>query len=139
ALNFGGIGNITVVPPEGEPIAFDTGPGNMLIDGALARRTAGRTRFDEGGALALVGRVDTAWLEALVEGDDFLRQAPPRSTGRERYGESWLARHAARIDALRAPDLAATLAAYTVDAVGLAIEQQLAPRPSSWSSRVAAR
>jgi anhydro-N-acetylmuramic acid kinase len=63
-----------------------------------------------------------------VEGDDFLRQAPPRSTGRERYGESWLARHAARVDALRVPDLAATLAAYTVDAVGLAIEQQLAPR-----------
>ena len=128
ALNLGGIGNLTLVPPEGEPIAFDTGPGNMLIDGALARRTAGRTRFDEGGALALVGRVDTAWLEALVEGDDFLRQAPPRSTGRERYGESWLARHAARVDALRVPDLAATLSAYTVDAVGLAIEQQLAPR-----------
>lgn len=128
ALNLGGIGNITVVPPEGDPIAFDTGPGNMLLDGALARRTAGRTRFDEGGALGAVGSVDGEWFESLVAEDDFLRTPPPRSTGRERYGESWLARHAARIDALRAPDLAATLAAYTVEAVGLAIDEQLGPR-----------
>lgn len=129
ALNIGGIANLTLVPPDGDPIAFDTGPGNMLLDGALLRRTAGRTRFDENGALGCAGRVDAEWLAALVAQDDFLRQSPPRSTGRERYGESWLARHAARLDALRLDDLAATLAAYTVEAIALSVEQQLRERP----------
>jgi anhydro-N-acetylmuramic acid kinase len=129
ALNLGGIGNLTVVPTEGDPIAFDTGPGNMLLDGALARRTAGRTRFDEGGALGCAGRVDAAWLAQLVAEDDFLRQPPPRSTGRERYGDGWLAQHAAQLDAHRPPDLAATLAAFTVEAVALAIERHVAQRP----------
>ena len=129
ALNLGGIGNLTLVPPAGDPIAFDTGPGNMLLDGALARRTAGRLRFDEDGALGCAGRVDTAWLQQLVAEDDFLRQPPPRTTGRERYGEAWLARHAAQLDARRPPDLAATLAAFTVEAVALAIERQLRQPP----------
>jgi len=129
ALNIGGIANLTLVHAEGDPVAFDTGPGNMLLDGALARATAGRARFDEDGALGCVGRVDGAWLDELVADDEFLRRTPPRSTGRERYGEAWLARHAARLDALRPPDLAATLAAYTVEAVALSIERHLPSRP----------
>jgi len=129
ALNLGGIGNLTHVPPAGDPIAFDTGPGNMLLDGALARRTAGRLRFDEDGALGCAGRVDTAWLQQLVAEDDFLRQPPPRTTGRERYGEAWLAKRAAQLDARRPPDLAATLAAFTVESVALAIERHVPQRP----------
>lgn len=129
ALNLGGIANLTLVPPDGDPLAFDSGPGNMLLDGALARRSAGRITFDAGGALGCAGRIDAAWLAMLVAQDDFLRQTPPRSTGRERYGDTWFARHAATVDTLALPDLAATLAAYTVEAVALALEQHLHPAP----------
>jgi anhydro-N-acetylmuramic acid kinase len=101
----------------------------MLLDGALMRRSAGRSSFDAEGALGCAGRVDAEWLGALVARDDFLRQPPPRSTGRERYGESWIARHARQLDAHRPEDLAATLAAYTVEAVALSIESQLRARP----------
>jgi anhydro-N-acetylmuramic acid kinase len=128
ALNLGGIGNLTLVPPEGDPIAFDTGPGNMLLDGALARRTAGRTRFDEGGALGCVGRVDAAWLER-----SWPRTTSCASRRRARRAASataraWLARHAARIDALRAPDLAAHARGLHRRGRRLAIDEQLAPR-----------
>jgi anhydro-N-acetylmuramic acid kinase len=130
ALNLGGIANITVVPPDGDPLAFDTGPGNMLLDGALAVATRGALSYDAGGALGLSGRVDERWLAELLEQDDFLRAPPPRSTGRERYGEAWLARHAARLRRARPAELMATLAAYTVEAVARALEDfvPLAPR-----------
>ncbi len=117
ALNLGGIGNITVVPPDGPPSAFDTGPGNMHLDGALARATAGELCMDEGGALGLAGQVQQAWLEAALEADDFLRATPPRSTGRERYGAPFLDAHWPVLGGLELPDLAATLAAYTVESV----------------------
>jgi anhydro-N-acetylmuramic acid kinase len=130
ALNLGGIANVTVVPPAGDPVAFDTGPGNMLLDAALARATGGRTTVDEGGALGRAGRVDRAWLDELVAQDGFLRAAPPRSTGREHYGEPMLARHAARLAALSVPDVAATLAAYTVHAVADALARFVPWRPA---------
>jgi anhydro-N-acetylmuramic acid kinase len=129
ALNLGGIANLSVVPPDGDPIAFDTGPGNMLLDGAVALSTRGALAFDAGGALALAGRVDETWLTELLEQDDFLRVPPPRSTGRERYGEAWLARHAERLRRGRPADLAATLAAYTVEAVARALEDFVPLQP----------
>lgn len=129
-LNIGGIANLTVVPPHGDPIAFDTGPGNMLIDGALARATHGEQTYDKDGALGMAGAVDAAWLAELLAEDDFLGQPPPRSTGRERYGSACLDRHAARLVALSPPDIAATLAAYTVEAVALALDEHVPQRPS---------
>ncbi len=129
ALNLGGIANVTVVPPEGDPVAFDTGPGNMLLDGALALVTAGAVTFDRDGALGLAGRVDEAWLAEILDADDFLRQPPPRSTGRERYGEPFLERHAARLARMTPADVAASLAAYTVEAVVLALERFVRERP----------
>ncbi len=130
ALNLGGIANITVVPPQGDPVAFDTGPGNMLLDAAIAQLTHGSQLFDRDGALGLAGRVDEVWLEQLVRDDDFFAQRPPRSTGRERYGEAWLARHAARLTRGPASEVAATLAAYTVEGVVLALERFVQPRPA---------
>jgi len=130
ALNIGGIANVTVVPPRGDPIAFDTGPGNMILDGALARVTNGERAFDEDGALGLDGTVDAAWLATLLAEDDFIALPPPRSTGRERYGAAFLDRHAERIAALSLPDLAATLSAYTVEAVVQALNDHVPQRPS---------
>jgi len=129
ALNLGGIANVTVIPPEGPPVAFDTGPANMLIDGALARATKGRLTFDEGGRLGLGGTVDVSWLESALAADDFLAQTPPRSTGRERYGELFLDLHAQALGRLSLEDLAATLAAYTVESVSRSFAQFVPQRP----------
>ncbi|MGQ0553063.1 MAG: anhydro-N-acetylmuramic acid kinase [Planctomycetota bacterium] len=129
ALNLGGIGNLTIVPQAGDPLAFDTGPANMLLDGALARATRGARTFDEDGRLGRAGRVHAQQLAQWLAEDDFLKQPPPRSTGRERYGAQWLANHAAALDALSLEDLCATLAAYTVESVALALERFVPERP----------
>jgi anhydro-N-acetylmuramic acid kinase len=130
ALNLGGIGNLTVVPPRGDPVAFDTGPGNMLLDAVVERATRGAQAFDRDGALGASGRIDEAWLDELLRADDFLLQPPPRSTGRERYGPPFLARHATRLGRVPLPDLLATLAAYTVECVVLSLERFVPERPS---------
>ena len=85
ALNIGGIANITVLPANASPeqvIAFDTGPGNMVID-ALA------PPFDRNGEKARAGRVNELLLERLLS-DPYYRLPPPKSCGREQYGAEFL-------------------------------------------------
>lgn len=134
ALNLGGIANVTLTTPApGEPLpsvrAFDTGPANMVLDAAVAWRTGGALRFDRGGALGLAGRAHDGVLDALEASDGFFDLAPPKSTGRERYGAAFLERHAARLSALSVEDMAATLAAYAVRGVARAIADHAERRP----------
>jgi anhydro-N-acetylmuramic acid kinase len=85
ALNIGGIANITVIPANARPedvIAFDTGPGNMVMD-ALA------PPFDRDGEGARGGRVDEALLAKLLD-DSYYAQPPPKSCGREQYGADFI-------------------------------------------------
>jgi anhydro-N-acetylmuramic acid kinase len=82
ALNLGGIANVTVVRPDQPPLAFDTGPGNCLLDEA-ARRTTGRPHDHDGG-LARAGTVQSPLLDALLN-DPYYALAPPKSTGREHF------------------------------------------------------
>jgi anhydro-N-acetylmuramic acid kinase len=92
-LNIGGIANITVIPAAAEPaqvIAFDTGPGNMVIDQLVSLATAGRERFDRGGRHAARGRIDESLLRRLLD-DPFYRAKPPKTAGREQYGEEFVA------------------------------------------------
>jgi anhydro-N-acetylmuramic acid kinase len=92
SLNLGGIANITVIPANAKPsqvLAFDTGPANMLIDALVAHFTKGRQRYDKDARLAQQGRCIPALLDALMR-DPYLRLAPPKSTGREYYGRSYL-------------------------------------------------
>lgn len=87
-LNIGGIANITFVPAGGDSagvVAFDTGPGNMVVDRLAWHATGGAQLCDEDGRLAATGRVRTDWLAAWLD-DPFFRQPPPKSTGRERFG-----------------------------------------------------
>ncbi|HVW42243.1 MAG TPA: anhydro-N-acetylmuramic acid kinase [Amycolatopsis sp.] len=105
ALNIGGIANITVVRPGGDTIAYDTGPGNALLDLA-ARRATGRSR-DLDGELAARGRVDETVLARLLT-EPFYRLAPPKSTGKELFH----ARYLDGID-LGPEDLLATLTELT--------------------------
>lgn len=124
-LNLGGIANLTAIPAGAaaeDVIAFDTGPGNMVMDG-IVREVSGATH-DEGGARAARGRVDEQLLR-LGLADPFFALEPPRSTGRERFGrgfvERWIAEGRKR--ALGDDDLVATAAALTAQSVADAVRR----------------
>jgi anhydro-N-acetylmuramic acid kinase len=92
SLNLGGIANITVLPRAAKPqqvFAFDTGPANMLIDALVSHFTGGRQQFDANAHLASEGRSLPALLNELLR-DPYLKLAPPKSTGREYYGQAYL-------------------------------------------------
>jgi anhydro-N-acetylmuramic acid kinase len=92
SLNLGGIANITVIPANAKPsqvFAFDTGPANMLIDALVTHFTHGRQHFDEDARLAQQGRPIPALLDELLR-DPYLKLAPPKSTGREYYGRTYV-------------------------------------------------
>jgi anhydro-N-acetylmuramic acid kinase len=94
SLNLGGIANVTVIPAGAareKVLAFDTGPANMLIDALVTHFTRGRKKFDDGARLALAGRAIPALLDELIR-DPYLREAPPKSTGREYYGTAYVRR-----------------------------------------------
>ncbi len=118
AVNLGGIANVTVLP---DGIAFDAGPANLPIDTYLQSRTGGEQRFDRDGALALRGAVDDVLLRAMLA-DDYFARTPPKTTGRERFGEPFVVRWRATLDALALPDAIATLTAVSAAALAAAIE-----------------
>lgn len=94
SLNLGGIANITVLPRACKPqqiFAFDTGPANMLIDALASHFTRGRSRFDRNAQLAAQGRSNRALLDELLR-DPYLKVPPPKSTGREYYGQAYVKR-----------------------------------------------
>lgn len=130
AVNIGGIANLTVIPRRAVPadvIAFDSGPGNMLIDAFVQSRTNGDAPFDRDGKLALAGKVDAAALEAMLT-NPYFALAPPKSTGRERFGAQFLRKHADHLDALTLEDGVATLTALSAAALADAIKSSAPPR-----------
>jgi len=91
-LNIGGIANLTVIPAGAsvtQVIGFDTGPGNMVIDGIITVLSRGRWRYDAAGQLASQGRVSSQ-LVAKWMGHPFFALTPPKSAGREQFGEAWV-------------------------------------------------
>ncbi|MGH8974701.1 MAG: anhydro-N-acetylmuramic acid kinase [Acidimicrobiia bacterium] len=120
ALNLGGIANLTVVTPDAEPVAFDAGPANALLDAAVERLSGGSETHDTGGRRAAGGRVDEALLAALLD-DPYYDRPPPKTTGKEHF-------HLAYLDAVlaRTPgppdggDLCATLTAHVAEVVAAA-------------------
>jgi anhydro-N-acetylmuramic acid kinase len=88
AQNIGGIGNCTALPPgarRDDVTAFDTGPGNMVIDGVVELLTDGERTYDRGGRTARQGTVDEGVLEDALS-DTYFHAEPPKSTGREQFG-----------------------------------------------------
>jgi len=86
--NIGGVANVTFLPggcTQDDIIAFDTGPGNMVIDGIIHLITGGRKRYDAGGKIAARGTVNKRLLDELLR-HPFFRRRPPKSTGREEFG-----------------------------------------------------
>ena len=89
--NIGGIANVTYLAAGGaaeEIVAFDTGPGNMVMDYLAAKLTDGARRLDRDGAMAAQGKVNGELLSRLMK-HDFLRRPPPKSTGREQFGRDF--------------------------------------------------
>jgi anhydro-N-acetylmuramic acid kinase len=124
-LNLGGIANVTLLTRGGAPgeaIAFDTGPGNMLIDAFVSKRSDGARTHDQNGDAAAAGRVDQALL-AEMSSDAYFGQPPPKTTGRERFGAQFLSRHGERLAQLSYEDGAATLTELTAATVATAIER----------------
>jgi anhydro-N-acetylmuramic acid kinase len=120
--NLGGIGNVCLLPPLAEaealPLAFDTGPANVLIDGLVSMLTDGRASFDEDGLMAARGRVDEAWLGDLLRHPYFERR-PPKTTGRELFGPGMAGDLLAegRRRGLRDDDIVATATALSADSI----------------------
>ena len=93
-VNLGGIANVTLLPAGSdlEHIrAFDTGPCNMLLDAVTTQLSSGKRTMDRGGRLAKRGRVDSTILRFLLS-HPFLRKSPPKSTGREEFGQAYVQR-----------------------------------------------
>ena len=89
ALNLGGIANVTVVAAGRDPVAFDTGPANALVDAAVVRLTGGAEAFDRDGALAAAGTVDEDLLARLLDEPYYARPAP-KTTGKELFHPGYL-------------------------------------------------
>jgi anhydro-N-acetylmuramic acid kinase len=92
ALNIGGIANVTVIPPGAalkDVFAFDTGPGNMVIDALVRQFTHGRKRFDRNAEMAGRGKLLPRLLQTLLR-DKYFTRLPPKTAGREQYGEKYV-------------------------------------------------
>jgi len=128
--NLGGIANVTVLPAGGglaEVIAFDTGPGNMVIDAVVSRLSHGEAGYDRDGEWAARGEVDEALLADLMR-HPFLALPPPKSTGREEFGEAFATRLLEAAGKRRAEDLVATVTAFTAVSIAAAYRDFVFPR-----------
>ena len=131
--NLGGIANVTFLPPlsdpDSDPLAFDSGPSNALIDGAMVTLTGGAQSYDRDGALASQGRVDEAWLRALLTHPYYTRR-PPKTTGRELFGLEMAAElvNEGHVRGLDDAGIVATLTALTAESIADAY-RRFAPAP----------
>jgi anhydro-N-acetylmuramic acid kinase len=132
--NIGGIANVTFLPKNAtleSVIAFDTGPGNMLIDGLARALSGGARQYDEGGALAAQGLTQETLLRRLMDAcRDYLDAPIPKTTGRERFGEPFLAQLLSQIRAERISDAdaLATVTAFTAETIAHAYRVWLTPQ-----------
>lgn len=119
-LNLGGIANVTLRRPTGECLAFDTGPGNALVDAAVQHATDGRERCDRDGRRARRGTVDESLLAALLD-DAYYRRPPPKSTGKEHFNAAYLAGVLSAHRRSTDDDVVATLTALTAETIAQAL------------------
>jgi anhydro-N-acetylmuramic acid kinase len=132
ALNIGGIANVTVIPAGARPkdiFAFDTGPGNMVIDALVRRYTSGRKTFDRDAEMASRGHAVLEFVDTLLK-DAYFRLSPPKSAGREQFGESYARRFVSRRHGVhvRPEDLIRTATALTSLSIIDAWHRFIAPR-----------
>ncbi|PIR18747.1 MAG: anhydro-N-acetylmuramic acid kinase, partial [Elusimicrobia bacterium CG11_big_fil_rev_8_21_14_0_20_64_6] len=128
-INIGGIANTSILRRGKILSAFDTGPGNALMDEAVRRATKGRRDFDRAGRLAASGTADEKILSRLLSHPYFLRM-PPKSLDRTTFGPAFLDRIYPRLTPKNIPDALATLCELTARSLWLAVMEN-APGPLS--------
>jgi anhydro-N-acetylmuramic acid kinase len=124
ALNIGGIANITVLPLNAKPEdvrAFDTGPGNMVIDQLATLFTNGKRTYDKDGEIAAESYINKALLAKLIKSDPYYTAPPPKTAGREQYGAEFI--HKLEKSGYPIPDLIATATVFTAVTIAMGIEQ----------------
>ena len=131
--NIGGIANVTYLPAGGDIcdiVAFDTGPGNMIIDRVVHRITRGQKRYDRAGRIAAGGRVNEPLLAELMR-HPYLRRRPPKSTGREQFGAAFTDKLYAAARRRRIPpaDILATVTTFTAASIARA-QKRFLPAPA---------
>jgi anhydro-N-acetylmuramic acid kinase len=140
ALNVGGIANFTVIPAGAKPeqvFGFDTGPGNMIINGLVRHFTGGKKTFDAGGRWAERGRVLEPLLNELLRYPFFL-QVPPKSAGREQFGEPFIKRFFLNHRRGRQEDLLRTATELTARTIADALDRFVLGGVQGGKRRVAA-
>lgn len=126
--NIGGIGNVTLLPAGctlDQVTAFDTGPGNMVMDALVSRLTGGKLSYDDGGRLAASGKVIPEMLAWMLE-DPYLAKEPPKTTGREYFGREYVEKLLAFGD-YPLVDVLTTATAFTAESIALSL-RRFAPR-----------
>jgi len=130
--NIGGIGNLTFLPPGAKlerVIAFDTGPGNMVLDAVVSVISRGRESYDRNGKWAAQGKVSNKLLAKMMS-HPFLKKRPPRTTGREEFGEPFVQKvlSSARRMRLHPEDIVATVTAFTASSIAEAYSRFIFPK-----------
>ena len=124
ALNIGGIANVSVLPAACEPedvIAFDTGPGNMIVDALVSHHTQGRQNYDRDGRIARQGKVHPRMLASMLS-DPYFALAPPKACGREQFGREFA--NGLIATGIPVPDLIATATELTAQSIADAVLAQ---------------
>ena len=127
-VNIGGIANVHALPTGAEVdevFGFDCGPGNMVIDQLAVLATGGKLSYDLDAKLGRQGKLDRRLLHRLLR-DPYFKKAPPKTAGREQYGEALIA----KLVATRLPlvDLIATATAFTATSIAEAIDRFVTPK-----------
>jgi anhydro-N-acetylmuramic acid kinase len=125
--NIGGIANVTVLPATSVDlpiIAFDTGPGNMLIDAAMSHFYG--KNYDANGAIAASGTLNNALFAQLMM-HPYLEKPPPKTTGREDFGETFFSALLPQFPNLSPPDWLATLTRFTAESIAQAYQRWIFP------------
>lgn len=132
--NIGGIANVTFLPHGStstidDIIAFDTGPGNMIIDRITHIITNGEREYDDGGRLAQKGRIDDTLMSRLMN-HPYLKTTPPKSTGREDFGSQFTdgLYKEAKANACDDYTILATVTAFTAKSIADSYERFIIPR-----------
>ena len=136
AQNIGGIANLTAIPAGAsapDVIAFDTGPGNMVIDGVMQELFG--QRYDRDGRVAAEGRVDQRLVAQLMRAP-FFRQQPPRTAGREEFGRAYVTRFLQNCRGLATSDRVATATALTARSIADAIRLFVLPGNKSYREMI---
>lgn len=126
--NLGGISNLSLIADGQLQSGFDTGPANMLLDLAVNLHTKGKMQFDRDGRLARRGRVNENLSTEMMK-HPYFRQKPPKSCGREEFGELFYRRHRPALQRLRIEDRLATLTEFVARSIAEAYKKYLPALP----------